>query len=168
MSTTPARPPFIVSFEDVPAETFSYPNSKETFAFGRRIGRAAGLKKIGLHHERLPPGTRTSWPHAEESEEEFVYVIEGEVTAWIDGHTYTMKPGDLAAFPSGTGIAHVFINDTDKDAILLVGGEATKEGNRIYYPLHPHREQDMKPNMWWHDAPRAELGPHNGEPKPRT
>ena len=65
-----------------------------------------GLQRIGINLQRLAPGQRSWWPHAEEDEEEFVYVLEGEVDAWIDGVLHRMRPGDLAAFPAGTGISH--------------------------------------------------------------
>jgi uncharacterized cupin superfamily protein len=69
------RPSFIISAEEIPETApFSYPESDEKLATSRPIGRAAGLKRIGLHVERVEPGRRTSWPHAEENEEEFVYV----------------------------------------------------------------------------------------------
>src|SRR5262245_32055875 len=99
--TMPSRPPFIVSAADVPETRHRYPNSDESMAPKRAIGRTAGLRQIGIHQMRLLPGTRTSWPHAESLEEEFVYVISGEVDAWIDGELFHMKAGDLAAFPSG-------------------------------------------------------------------
>ena len=102
------RPPFIISSEDVPEAPGQYPASDEVLSHGRAIGKAAGLLKIGLHLERLQPGHRLSYPHAEELEEEFVYVLEGEVDAWIDGHLHPMKAEDLAAFPAGTGICHTF------------------------------------------------------------
>jgi len=57
--------------------------------------------------------------HAEENEEEFVYVIEGEVDAWIDGNLHRMVAGDLAAFPAGTGICHCFINNTERGNAAL-------------------------------------------------
>ncbi len=158
------RPPFIVSPSEVTEETGRYPGSDEDLSAGRPIGRAAGLQRIGLHLERVAPGTRTSWPHAEEKEEEFVFVVEGEVNAWIDGVLYPMKAGDLAAFPAGTGICHTFLNDSDRDALLLVGGERDKPDNRIFYPLHPHRREQMSPARWWDDVPLAEQGPHDGLP----
>lgn len=49
----------------------------------RCLGATAGLQRIGVNLQRLPPGTRSSWPHGESDEEEFVYVIDGEVQAWI-------------------------------------------------------------------------------------
>ena len=158
------RPPFLIASSDVAETTHSYPGSDEKLAYGRAIGQVAGLLKIGLHLERLEPGQRTSWPHAEEKEEEFVFVLEGEVDAWVDGHLYPMRAGDLAAFPAGTGICHTFINNGERDATLLVGGERTRSDNRIYYPLHPGRQNDMPWSHWWRDIPVREQGPHDGLP----
>jgi uncharacterized cupin superfamily protein len=159
------RPPFIVSTQDVPeGKPGRYPQSDEDLAAGRAIGHAAGLVRIGLHVKRLPPGHRLSWPHAEENEEEFVYVLEGAVDAWIDGHLHPMQQGDLAAFPAGTGITHTFLNNGDRDATLLVGGERDKSDNRIVYPLHPQRRAQIPWSHWWDDAPARELGPHDGKP----
>ena len=159
------RPPFIVSSGSVPEKNQGqYPGSEERLGFRRRIGRAAGLLKIAVNLERLPPGHRTSWPHAEEKEEEFVYVLEGEVDAWIDGTLHRMVPGDFAAFPAGTGICHTFINNGDREVRLLVGGDADKSDNRIYYPLNPERRDQMPWSHWWHDAPARPRGPHDGLP----
>jgi len=165
MSSPTSRPPFIVSTGDVAETTHRYPKSDEPMGPSRAIGRAAGLAKIGLHVQRLPPGQRISWPHAESLEEEFVYVLSGEVDAWIDGVLHRMKAGDLAAFPSGTGICHTFLNDGTAEATLLVGGEANKSDNRIFYPLHPQRRGDLKPGDWWDDIPAHPQGPHDGKPQ---
>jgi uncharacterized cupin superfamily protein len=91
-----ARPPFIRSARDVPEKAHVYPQSTEKMGPTRRLGKEAGLERIGIHIQRLPPGTRSSWPHAEENEEEFVYVIDGEVDAWIDGHLHRMNPARRA------------------------------------------------------------------------
>lgn len=160
----PQRPPFIISEHDVEERSHCYPNSDEKMGATRPLGRQAGLLRIGVNIQRLEPGQRSSWPHAEEDEEELVYVLEGEVDAWIDGELHRMRPGDLAAFPAGTGISHVFLNNTDRPVKLLVGGEAPKEGSRIYYPLHPGRQRDMPSSSWWSDVPARELGAHDGLP----
>jgi uncharacterized cupin superfamily protein len=161
------RPSFIVSASSVPEEDGAYPQSDERLSWGRAIGRAAGLQRIGLHLERVPPGRRTSYPHAESDEEEFVYVLEGNVDAWIDGHLHRMNAGDLAAFPAGTGVCHTFLNDGDRDALLLVGGERPKPTNRIYYPRNPEREAQVGPGEWWSDIPLGPQGPHDGRPQRR-
>ena len=159
-----SRPPFILSSASVPEKLGQYPNSEEPLAYGRAIGKAAGLLKIGLHLERLPPGHRLSWPHAEEKEEEFVYVLEGTVDAWIDGALHAMAAGDLAAFPAGTGVCHTFINNSVNDVLLLAGGECTRSDNRIFYPLHQERHGDMPWSHWWSTIPLREQGPHDGKP----
>lgn len=163
----PVRPPFIVSSADVRETSHRYPGSDEDMSPSRAIGRAAGLLRIGVHLVRVAPGTRTSFPHAEEDEEEFVYVVEGEVDAWVDGVLHRMRAGDLAAFPAGTGICHTFLNDGARDAILLSGGEAAKAGSRIHYPLNPGRRKDLPWSHWWDDVPVRPQGPHDGRPARR-
>lgn len=164
MSETRVRPPFLISSESVEEKQAQYPNSDERLGFGRRLGRAAGLLNIGVHLVRLPPGHRTSWPHAEEKEDEFVYVLDGQVDAWVDGVLHPMQPGDFAAFPAGTGICHTFLNNGEREAKLLVGGEADKSDSRIYYPLHPQRRGDMPWSQWWEDVPKRPQGQHDGLP----
>jgi uncharacterized cupin superfamily protein len=156
------RPPFILSSRDVAEEPGKYPKSDEVLSFGRAIGKAAGLVRLGLHLERVPPGHRTSYPHAEEDEEEFVYVLEGEVDAWIDGELHRMAAGDLAAFPAGTGISHTILNNGEREALLLVGGEASRRRSKIFYPLNPERRADVAWSQWWEDVPKRALGPHDG------
>jgi len=158
------RPSCIVSARDLPEGAHVYPQSTEQMGPDRSLGKSAGLVRIGVNLQRLPPGTRSSWPHAEEKEEEFVYVIEGEVDAWINGDLHRMIAGDLAAFPAGTGICHCFINNSGREALLLVGGEAPKQGNRIFYPLNPSRREDMNASDWWEDVPHHRIGPHDGLP----
>jgi uncharacterized cupin superfamily protein len=160
-----SRPSFIISAADVAETAHVYPKSNERMGPSRSLGHAAGLVRIGINLQRLLPGSRSSWPHAESDEEEFVYVIEGEVEAWIDGNLHRMRAGDFAAFPAGTGICHCFINDSDREALLLVGGEAAKAHNRIVYPVNSSRRADLPASAWWGDAPRQPLGPHDGLPR---
>jgi uncharacterized cupin superfamily protein len=158
------RPPFIISAKSVTQVRHQYPNSRECNGYEKPIGKTAGLLKIGVNLMRLPPGERSSWPHAEEKEEEFVYVLEGEVDAWIDGFLHPMQPGDFAAFPAGTGICHCFINTSAAEVLLLVGGEASRRDSRIFYPRHPQRRNDLPWSAWWEDRPKRRMGPHDGLP----
>lgn len=115
----------------------TYPDSPERFSIGAPLGRGLRLNRLGIHHERLPPGRRTSYPHAESDEEEFIYVLEGYPEVWINGYLWKLEPGDSVGFPAGTGICHTFLNNTEQEVRLLVVGEANKKYNRIYYPLNP-------------------------------
>ena len=58
------RPPFIVSAQFVPERSHSYPHSEEKMGPMRMLGRAAGLQRLGINLQTLPPGTRSSWPTA--------------------------------------------------------------------------------------------------------
>ena len=160
---TPERPQFIANWSEIERPDSSrYEGDDELMGIGAPFGEHFGLTKLGIHHKRLPPGRRTSFPHAESSEEEYVYVIEGEPDVWLDGHLHPLKRGDAVGFPAGTGIAHTFMNNTESEVRLLVVGERTKPENRIFYPLHP----DRRPlhDDWWADHPKHALGPHDGMP----
>lgn len=160
------RPSFIGNYQDLMDEDNShYRGSDELLSIGSPVGKLLGLEKIGIHIETLPPGRRTSWPHAESDEEEFAFVISGTPQVWVDGNVYDLVAGDFVAFPAGTGIAHTFLNNSQNDVVLLVGGERSKPGNKINYPLHPERNEEMKKEgRYWDDILPKELGPHDGLP----
>jgi uncharacterized cupin superfamily protein len=157
------KPGYAVHWKDIQKQPWSYPGSSETHGLHSKFARHLGLGRIGVHHEVLPPGTRTSWPHAERDEEEFVFVLEGSPDAWIDGVMHRLKAGDGVGFPDQTGVSHVFMNNTDKPVRLLVAGEASRVRAKVNYPLHPKRNQEIG-EMYWADMPKRALGPHDGIP----
>src|ERR1700761_6219302 len=99
------RPDFIAHWSALEnLEPSRYPGDPEDQGFDASVGQKLGLTKIGIHHIRLPPGQRTSYPHAESDEEEFIFVVEGRPHVWIDGVLHRLEPGDSVGFPAGTGI----------------------------------------------------------------
>jgi uncharacterized cupin superfamily protein len=144
------------------ADDGHYKGDDELMSIGAPFARHFGLTRLGIHHERLPPGRRTSFPHAESAEEEFIYVIEDSPDVWLDGELHRLSPGDGVGFPAGTGLAHTFMNNSDADVRLLVVGETAKEENRIFYPKNLERRA-MRSD-WWDDAPARSLGSHDGMP----
>lgn len=159
MDRTADRPSFIVDTAALEEQQERSPDRKERFSFVRPVGMTAGLLRLRLDLERLPPGVRLDWPHALESEEEFVLVQEGEVDAWIDGELYPMRVGDFAAFPAGVGVCHTFVNNGDEDALLLVGGERRQPNGRIFYPLNAAFDQvSFSRSEEWETAPVREFG----------
>jgi uncharacterized cupin superfamily protein len=157
------RPAFIRHWSALEgADDAHYPGDTELTSIGAPLGSALGLTRVGIHHERLPPGRRTSYPHAESAEEEFVFVLEGEPDVWIDGDLHRLRAGDAVAFPAGTGICHTFMNNTDNEVRLIVVGEANKTENLIRYPCNQAYEA-TRPDRWtaWPERP---LGPHDGRP----
>jgi uncharacterized cupin superfamily protein len=156
------RPAFIRHWTELEGPDDShYADDTELMGIGAPLGSTFGLKRIGIHHVRLLPGRRTSYPHAESAEEEFVYVLEGTPDAWIDGHLHRLAPGDSVGFPAGTGICHSFLNNTREEVRLMVIGEATKPENRLHYPLNA--EHQATRNDSWTDWPERPIGPHDGK-----
>jgi uncharacterized cupin superfamily protein len=159
-----ARPDCIVHWREILSPKANrYKGSDEDQGLNARFGRHARFSRIGAHVELLKPGRRTSYPHAERDEDEFVHVISGRLDAWNDGHIIPLAEGDFVGWRAGTGITHVIINNSDEDAVMLVGGEASRQRAQIWYPLHPHRDKETG-EAFWADHPKPKLGPHDGMP----
>lgn len=160
--TTPP-PEAIVHWTEIEgADDSHYPGDDELMAISSRFGEHFGLARLGINHVRLPPGRRTSYPHAESAEEEFVYVLERTPDVWLDWVLHRLKPGDGVGFPPGTALCHTFINDTAETVRLLVVGDTARADNKVAYPLNPDRSayrEDL-----WQDARIRPLGPHDGLP----
>lgn len=99
----------------------------------RRLGDHAGLGNYGVVLTRIEPGGISSQRHAHSRQDEFVYVLEGEVVLQTNGGEQTLRPGLCAGFPAGTGDAHRFVNRSDADAVILVVGDRTR-GDAVSYP----------------------------------
>jgi uncharacterized cupin superfamily protein len=157
------RPACVRNWRDIQKpDNEHYPHSTELLARDAHFSGALGLTRLGIRHQVLPPGRRTSLPHAESDEEEFVYVIEGAPDLWLNGTLHRLGPGDGVGFPAGTGIAHSFLNNSAAPVVLLVVGEPAKPGNLVLYPVNLEM-RDLRAD-WWADAPRHPLGPHDGVP----
>ena len=93
----------------------------------QRIGNAGGLKDFGVNLMQLPPGNWSSQRHWHSHEDEFVYVVEGELTLIEDGGEILLRAGDCAAFPKGTGNGHHMINRSGKGAVYLEMGSRSRD-----------------------------------------
>jgi uncharacterized cupin superfamily protein len=88
----------------------------------RRLGNAGGLRDFGVNLMTLPPGGWSSQRHWHSHEDEFVLVLEGELTLIEDGGETPMRAGDYAAFPKDTGNGHHLINRASVPAVYLEVG----------------------------------------------
>lgn len=99
-----------------------YPPQFNTPCAGRlrqRLGNAGGLTDLGVNLTRLPPGGWSSQRHWHSHEDEFVYLIAGELTLVEDHGETVLRAGDCAAFPKGTGDGHHMINRSNEAAVYL-------------------------------------------------
>jgi uncharacterized cupin superfamily protein len=106
----------------------------------RRLGAGAGLTQFGVNLLRLPAGAWSSQRHWHFRQDEFVYVLEGEVVLVTGAGEETLKAGDCAGFKAGDEDGHHLQNRSDRDAVILEVGTRV-EGDGASYPdidlVHP-------------------------------
>jgi uncharacterized cupin superfamily protein len=91
----------------------------------RRLGDALGLKNFGVNLLRLPPGCASSQRHWHSRQDEFVFVVAGEVVLVTDGGEQRLTAGMAAGFPAGKPDGHHLINRSARDALVLEVGDRT-------------------------------------------
>jgi uncharacterized cupin superfamily protein len=102
------RHPNLVNEADLPWQERGH---GERFAVKtKRLGAATGGRKLGCSLYEQPPGKRAFPYHCHFSNEEGVYVLEGEGTLRIGGKEVPLRAGDYVAFPVGEETAHQIIN----------------------------------------------------------
>ena len=123
------------------SNTTSYPEPYRTMAkrrWNRRLAAHAGLTIFGVNLTRIEPGGLSSQRHTHTAQDEFVYVLEGEVELVTDAGPETLRTGMCAGFPAGTGNAHHFVNRSDRDVLLLVVGDKTAGDEVVYTDIDLH------------------------------
>jgi uncharacterized cupin superfamily protein len=98
-----------------------------------RLGDAAGLTDFGVNLLRLPPGVWSSQRHWHSAEDEFVYVLEGEVVLVTDSGEEVLRSGQCAGFKAGVRDGHHLQNRAPRDAVVLeVGSRKVAEDEGDY------------------------------------
>jgi uncharacterized cupin superfamily protein len=115
-----------IDFNDVPVRKgsgypaeFKAPCAQRT---RRRLGDAGGLVDFGVNLMTLPPGGWSSQRHWHSHEDEFVYVLDGELTLVEDDAETILVAGECAAFPKGTGNGHHLQNRSATPAVYIEVG----------------------------------------------
>ncbi len=98
----------------------------------RRLGDHAGLKNFGVNLTRLDPGAESSMRHWHAKQDEFIYVLEGEVTLVTNAGRQRLSPGMAAGFPAGKPDGHQLVNETDKSVLYIEIGDRTPEDGATY------------------------------------
>jgi uncharacterized cupin superfamily protein len=141
-----------------PDTSSGYPDPYRKWVEGRsrqRLGRVAGLAQFGVNICTLKPGAQSSVRHWHESEDELVYILEGEVVLHEDGGETVLKPGDAAAWKAGVPNGHCLINRSQRDAVFIEVGTRSP-ADKAYYP-----DVDMKVERDQHGARYTKK---NGDP----
>lgn len=99
-----------------------------------RLGDAAGLDQFGVNLLRLPAGAWSSQRHWHSAEDEFVWVVEGEVVLVEDDGETVLVAGDCAGFKAGVANGHKIENRSDREAVLLEVGSRRPTEDACDYP----------------------------------
>jgi uncharacterized cupin superfamily protein len=96
--------------------------------FRKRLGDAGGLTQFGVNLCRLEAGAASSIRHWHHNEDEFVYVLAGEVILMDDAGETLLRPGDAATFKAGVANGHCLVNRSGSEVLFLeVGTRAATE-----------------------------------------
>ena len=93
---------------------------------------AGGLTQFGAFVETLEPGSRSSDRHWHEGEDEFAFVLSGEVALVEDAGETVLRPGDAAAWPAGVANGHQLVNRSEAPASYLIVGTRAQD-DRVHY-----------------------------------
>ena len=116
--------------------TSNYPAPFLPVVAGRErmaLGNLVGLTQLGVNLTRLKPGAASALRHWHDNEDEFVYVLQGEITLIEDQGETLLRVGEAAGFKAGVPNGHHLVNKSDRDAVYLEVGTCS-ERERAHYP----------------------------------
>ena len=148
-----------IDIDKVPIDTATgYPPPHNKVVEGRsrkRLARFAGLTQFGVNVCTLKAGAASSQRHWHENEDEFVYVLSGEVVLCEDGGETVLKPGDAAAWKAGVANGHCIVNRSGRDAMFIEVGTRAQTERAHYSDIDMKVERDERGFRYTHK---------NGEP----
>jgi len=135
MSKSPIHPAIEAASAPPRSKPTSYPEPFASRMVGREkrpLGDLFGLRNFGVNLTRLTPGAPSALHHCHSRQDEFVYVLEGELTLVGEASTTLLRPGMCAGFRAG-GPAHHLENRSAGDVVYLEIGDR-QEGDEVFYP----------------------------------
>jgi uncharacterized cupin superfamily protein len=114
----------------------NYPEPFRSMMTGRikrPLGELFGLSNFGVNITVVPPGSVSALRHAHSKQDEFVYVVSGELTLHTDEGATPMSAGMCAGFKAGSGNAHCLVNNGSEAAVYLEVADRTP-GDTVTYP----------------------------------
>jgi len=118
------------------AKNSNFPEPFRTMVTGRvkrPLGDLFGMSNFGVNITTLPPGTISALRHAHTRQDEFVYVVSGNLVLHTDEGRTELSAGMCAGFKAGSGNAHQLSNESTMDAVYLEVGDRTP-GDEVIYP----------------------------------
>jgi uncharacterized cupin superfamily protein len=141
-----------ISAENIPAKRgqTNYPQPFAKRVAGRskrKLGDFFGLKNFGINQTTLEPGAISALSHHHSKQDEFVYILRGELTLVLGDQEILMGTGDCIGLPAGNGIAHQLINQSEQETIYLEIGDRSID-DEVKYPNDDIKLQMTSNNSW--------------------
>ncbi len=128
----------LIDPSQAPSQTGStYPAPFQAVVAGRsrkRLGNVAGLTQFGVNQVTLLPGAASALRHWHSHEDEFIYVLSGELILNTNAGEQRLKAGMAAGFPAGEADGHQLINRSHQPAIYLEVGTRNPSQDQAIYP----------------------------------
>jgi uncharacterized cupin superfamily protein len=139
-----------IKASEVVARTGSgYPPDLAKLVAGREkraLGEVFGLDQFGVNLTTLAPGTWSSIRHWHEREDEFIYVVDGEIILVDNDGEHLLKPGMCAGFKAGAANGHCLVNRSMGPSSYIEIGTRSLDEN----PTYPdHDIKAVKVNGKW-------------------
>ncbi len=110
----------VIHLSEVPAETMKVPEGSSFGGVRQRVGAAIGAKKLGYSFFTVAPGKAAFPLHLHHTNEEMIYILEGEATLRLGKDEIAVSSGMFIAFPPGPDYPHQLINTSKNDLRYLV------------------------------------------------
>lgn len=141
-----------VSAESIPLtdKRTLYPQPFASLVEGRmkrRLGDYFGLTNFGVNLTQLAPGAISALLHRHAKQDEFVYILEGAPTLFLEHKEYLLNPGDCIGFKAGTGVAHQLANRSSEMVVFIEVGDRT-EGDEVEYPNDDLKATQLASGIW--------------------
>ena len=133
----------------------NYPEPYRKVVEGRlrkRLGNAVGLDQFGVNLTTLKPGAWSSQRHWHETEDELIYMLEGELVLCEDNGETVLKPGDAAGWKANSRIGHCLINRSARDAVFLEIGTRSAQERAEYPDIDMRVERDASGARYLHKS----------------
>jgi uncharacterized cupin superfamily protein len=106
----------------LPEEVGKHPLNPNSEVRGISLSDSVGLRRIGFHLLRIPPGKESFIYHSHQTEEEFLYVLSGRGVVEIGEEIHEVGAGDFVGFPAPS-VGHHLRNPFSEDLVYISGGE---------------------------------------------
>jgi uncharacterized cupin superfamily protein len=116
----------------------------------KRLGNVVGLSQFGVNLTTLKPGAWSSQRHWHRNEDEFIYILEGEVVLCENHSEIVLKAGDAAGFKADSGNGHCLVNRSQHDVVYLEIGTRAPHDTVVYSDIDMRLERDRNGPRYLH------------------